>query len=87
MKIPSPKLSHITPPDGPDDPEDSPILLQIEPSIDPLGLPQLEEVSDTLMEELVSSPLSEEGSIFEVSYLDPEVAEKLNSQDRCSNGG
>ena len=81
MKIPSPKPSPITPPD---DPEDSPTLLQIEPPIDPPVLPQLEEEPDALMEEQVSSPLSEEGSIFEVSYLDPEVAEKLNFLKSCS---
>ena len=32
----------------------------------------------------MSSPLSEEGSIFEVSYLDTEVAEKLNFLKSCS---
>ena len=75
MKPPSPKQSPVTPPEELDSlppslPPDAPVDL-LPPSI-------MDEVPDAAFEEPARTPLSEEGSIFESSSLEPDLADKLN---------
>ncbi|KAI6653672.1 Integrator complex subunit 3 isoform X2 [Oopsacas minuta] len=76
MKISSPKPSLLTPPDE---------LDILAPSLPPLDSPAdlsdlttIEDVPDTALDEPVGTPLSEDGSVFELSCLEPDIADKLN---------
>ena len=86
MKPPiSPTLSPITPPDDLDTLPSSvvspdPLLSSLLPEdlSDPMSSSLMDEVPDAAFEEPARTPLSEEGSIFDPSSLEPDLTDKLN---------